>query len=278
MSTTHFSRNLNDLKKRFYEDSNDSRYSSFGKVANGLVVYLPKDFKVLRPEYDPKSTELLFKKCPYVMMIHHYERNLLQIPGGKVDNGENYLEAVNREWNEEVMGVGDHFPLATGGRPVFRDEDYIGETKAFGTLQIAHFVRVIYDPIVYTSLVEEASSRYARRLLPLSTWVSVDSLGVFSMPISLEKTNLPIYRTPGLPMNLESVHCNHRDTILLLLMYPISTLGDSIMGIEGGRELMSRMDVFKSNPVSRILGSTMLLKLLSMVEESREYVTKIISC
>ena len=276
--TTHFSRNLNELKRRFYEGANDSRYSSYGKVANGLVVYIPDGFKVLQSEYDPMSTELLYKKMPHVVMIHHYERNLLQIPGGKVENSETYLEAVNREFSEEVFGLAGYLPMATGGKPVFRDEDYIGNTKAFGTLQIAHFIRVIYDPVVYMNLVEEASSRYVRRLLPSSTWVSKDSFGIFSMPIFMEDTKLPVYRTPGLPMCLDSVHQNHRDTLLLLLMYPLECLGDSIMGIEGGRSLINRMDVFKTNKASRILGSANLIRIMCMVEESREYIEKFITC
>ena len=52
-----------------------------------LVVYVPEENSILL-KYNPNERNKELKTCiPYCIMIHHYQKNLLQIPGGKVDNG-----------------------------------------------------------------------------------------------------------------------------------------------------------------------------------------------
>lgn len=237
---------MDNLKTVFTDDTSDNRYNIYGKVANGLVVYVPEKHSVLL-RYNPNERNYHLKTfIPHVIMIHHYQKNLLQIPGGKVDNGETYIDAVNREWKEEVMGCKDYIIKSTGGEDLFKEENFVRMTNAYGKLTIAHFVKIIKDRTIYTNLVEEATTRYARRLLPESTWSSIDSMGAFSMPIFMESKYTS--KTPGLPMCLDAIHPNHKDTIISNLLCNLKELdGNSIIYGYPKDELLRRLKLFKSS-------------------------------
>jgi len=53
-------------------------------------------------------------------------------------------------------------------------------------------------------------------------------------------------------------------------MYPIHNLNGSILGIDAGNKLLKRMGEFRSKNIE-MSGDRRLIKLMSMVEESRIY-------
>lgn len=274
MAATSITNDSKTLKTVFTSDHMDNRYNCDGKVANGLVVYLPQNHQVFLSKYDKNNPEkriLDYRTCvPHVIMVHHHEKNLLQIPGGKVDSGETYLDAVNREWTEEVMGCKDYKNISLKGEPVFRETDFVNITKAYGKLTIAHFIRIIHDPVVYSNLVSEAGDRYSKRLLPWSNWVTLDTMGIFSMPIFMEPVSKIKTRTPGLPMSLDNVHINHKDTLVRSLLYPIKSLnGNSILDAYSAKEFLNRLDKFK---VHQLSSKKEIIRIMSMIEESGNYI------
>jgi len=257
MSIVNISRDDRCLDYVFTKNNNNMKFNSTGKVSTGLVVYLPLNHRVLLSEYEGKEESNLKRELdyntisPHVIMVHHYERFELQIPAGKVDDGETYLDAVNREWNEEVMGSSNYINIALQGRPLFRKEDFVHMTKTRGKLSIAHFVRVIRDPVVYSNLILESNDRYSKRILPESKWETLDTMGSFSMPIFMEPTSRKKYRVPGFPNCLTSVHVNHKDTLIRCLIQKLNCLGgNSIIDRYSIGEFMDRLDTYKVPSVS----------------------------
>lgn len=256
MSINHIDGDDKCLDRVFTKDNKDARFNCSGKVSTGLVVYLPENQRVLLSEYDDKKESTLRRGIdyntisPHVIMVHHYERFELQIPAGKVNDGESYLDAVNREWNEEVMGSSEYVNLSLEGEPLFRKEDFahLTETRKFS---IAHFIRVIKDPLVYSNIIFESNNRYSKRILPESKWKTLDTMGSFSMPIFMEPTSKRKCRVPGFPNFLTSVHINHKDTLIRCLIQKLKCLnGGSIVDKYSMKEFLDRLDTYNIRNIS----------------------------
>lgn len=269
MSITHIDGDVKCLDYVFTKNNKDSRFNCSGKVSTGLIVYLPENSRVLLSEYDDKKESYMKREIdyntisPHVIMVHHYERFELQIPAGKVDDGESYLDAVNREWNEEVMGSSKYVNVALNGETLFRKEDFLHLTKTRGKLSIAHFLRVIRDPILYSNIIFESNDRYSKRILPESEWKTLDTMGSFSMPIFMEPTSNKKYRVPGFPNCLTSVHINHKNTLIRCLIQHLKCLdGGSIIDKYSMKEFLDRLDTYN---VPNIASKNQIIHMMNKI-------------
>ena len=80
-------------------------------VASGVVFFIPPEKKVLlesfneTDEFTEKRIKHLKTNVPHVILCNHYADMSLNIPGGKVEKNEKLVDAANREWSEEIMGI-----------------------------------------------------------------------------------------------------------------------------------------------------------------------------
>jgi hypothetical protein len=190
-------------------------------VASGVVFFIPPDKKVLldkfseTDEFDKRRLTHLKTNVPHVIMCSHYADMALNIPGGKVEDGENIIDAVNREWSEEVMGIPDY---KIDGEKLF-DESHFKFKKEDGYLKIYNFIRIIRSRKLYKKLVCDMHTASIGLLDPDSEWKTIDSMGGISVPIFLEPSYSRNNNFIGFPKMLQNVRYPHRISLVLSIIH-----------------------------------------------------------
>lgn len=203
-------------------------------IASGLVIFVPPENRVLLDTYSPgeKFTQQrvthLKTNVPHIIMCSHYEDMSLNIPGGTVERGEKILDAVNREWSEEVMGIPNY---QLDGEKIFNETHF--QYKLFdGPFQVYTFVRIIRSRELYKRIVYEMKMASIGMLEPSSDWNVIDSMGGISVPIFME----PLHRQTfiGFPRMLNNVRKTQCNSLMLCIF------NSGILNKEEEKELIYR--------------------------------------
>ena len=189
-------------------------------VASGAIFFIPPDKKVLldkfskKDEFHKRRLKHLKTNVPHVILCSHYSDMALNIPGGNVEPGETMVDAVNREWSEEVMGIPDY---KLYGEKLF-DESHFKFKKEDDNLKIYNFIRIIRCRTVYKKLVCDMHTASIGLLDPDSDWETIDSMGGVSVPIFLEPSYSKYNNFIGFPKLLKNVRYSHRISLVLSII------------------------------------------------------------
>jgi len=187
-------------------------------VASGIVFFIPENKKVLLDkfsetiEFDERRLKHLKTNVPHVILCNHYADMALNIPGGKVEIGENAMEAVNREWSEEIMGISNY---TINGQQIF-NESHFKFKKIDGYFKVYTFMRIIRDRELYKKIVYDMNMASLGILEPTSAWNVIDSMGGVSVPIFLEPSSSKQYI--GFPKMLQNIRYPHRVSLVLCIL------------------------------------------------------------
>ena len=149
-----------------------------------------------------------------MILCNHYADMSLNIPGGSVDRGETLVQAVNREWSEEVMGKTSY---TIRGEQMFDESDFKFKNTD-KKLNIYVFIRVVTSRQFYSRLIYDMNMASLGLINPTSKWNVIDSMGGVSVPIFMEPSYDNNQKFIGFPKMIENFRYPHRVCIILCLL------------------------------------------------------------
>lgn len=229
--------------------------STFHPVSTGIVVFLPDTHRVILDKYSDNKEfkanrmDHIRNDVPHIIMAHNYKSFSLDMVGGSVEPGETPVDAVNREWSEEVMGYNGYL---LHGKSVFTKEHFKCKTRrrCYGSyMDVYIFVRIIQDRSIYKEIVKDMNRCNEDIITPGSVRTSIDTMGGISVPIYMEPLNSSsIFKTIGFPNILNNMNSLHRYTMIVFLLMEIDLGKENCILTNSGKDMLISSGCMKNIP------------------------------